>query len=142
IDLDRVHRVANAVQAVAPPPAEADLGRPGRAVGALAQYHGTDRGAMYKLEVVGIDGILGDHLGVHLHTLVPRPAIGYQRMESPRADVIAEHREGVGGRPQWLPAGAVMPDQDGVVEFGDLIGTHSPGFVGPILVGNVDVASG
>src|SRR6202012_3465443 len=54
---------------------------------------------------------------------------------------IAEHCEGVGRLPEWLPTGAVMPDQDGVVELCDRIGPYSSGLIGPILVRNADVAA-
>ena len=67
---------------------------------------------MYEPEVVRIDGVLGNHLRMHLHTLVSGPAVGTQRVEPLRSDVIAEYREGVGRLPQRFPAGAVMPDQD------------------------------
>ena len=96
---------------------------------------------MYEPEVVGIDSVLGDDLGMHLHPLVPRPAIGTKRVEPLRSDVVAEHRERVGRLPQRVPAFAVMPDQDRVVELCDRVRTYSPALVGPILIGNTHVAS-
>ncbi|CNJ94370.1 Uncharacterised protein [Mycobacterium tuberculosis] len=54
---------------------------------------------MDELEVVGVDRVLGDHLGMHLYPLMPRPAIGAKGVEPPRADMISEHRESVRRNP-------------------------------------------
>ena len=62
MDLDGVKGVAGSVLAVDPAFPEAHLRRPRRRIGVLAKHYGADRRVVNELEVVRIDGVLGDHL--------------------------------------------------------------------------------
>src|SRR5579875_2229 len=141
VDFDGVQGVPGTIDTVEPAPPETDFRRPRRVVGILPQHCGADRRAVNKPEMVRVNGILGNSLGMHGHSLEPCPAVRAERVVAAGRDMLPEHLEAIGHLPQRFPTRGVVPDINSFVAFGDRIGTDPPTFVRPILVGDTDVAS-
>ena len=115
---------------------EVDVGHV--AVEVVAGENRHDRRLVHELEMSEVDAVLQDILRVHFQGFAVEPLL---RVVVVGTAGVVEAREHVGGVEERVAPLDVVPDVDGFVALHDRVGTDATAAVGPILVGNADVAA-
>ena len=104
----------------------------------MSGEHGHDGRLVHELEMGEVDAVLEHVLRMHFQ---PRPVHGGDRVVVGEAAAVAESGEHVGDVEVGLASLHVVPDVDRLVALGHRIGADAPAPVGPVLVGDADVAA-